>query len=111
MNDIRSLLLETVPPDLRTEGRWPDTESDLARGRALLARRRRGALVGGTGLVTAGTVGALLLTGVLTPSGRSAPTASASSAGGSARGSVALVAYEGTQPEGYTLKTIPQGWE
>lgn len=25
--------------------------------------------------------------------------------------SVALVAYGGTQPKGYTLKTIPQGWE
>jgi hypothetical protein len=25
--------------------------------------------------------------------------------------SVALVAYDGTQPKGYTLKTIPRGWD
>ncbi|MCW2942742.1 MAG: hypothetical protein JWN00_5727 [Actinomycetia bacterium] len=110
MNDVRSLLSEAVPDDLRTANRWPDAESDIARGRALLVRRRRLALAGGTGLVAAGAVGALLLTGPLTPTGHS-PIAGASSTGGSATGSVALVAYEGTQPKGYTLKTIPQGWE
>jgi hypothetical protein len=114
MNDVRSLLSEVVPEDLRAAHRWPDAESDLARGRALLARRRRRhAAAGGTGLVALGTAGALLLTGPLASTGRSAPGAGASSAGHPAprHVSVALVAYEGTQPKGYTLKTIPQGWE
>lgn len=112
MNDIRVLLSEAVPQDLRTAHRWPDAEPDIARGRALLVRRRRRlALAGGTGLVAAGAVGALLLTGPLTPTGHSAPNAGASSTGGSATRSVALVAYEGSQPKGYTLKTIPEGWE
>jgi hypothetical protein len=114
MNDVRSLLAEAVPQDLRTAHRWPDAEPDIARGRTLLARRRRRfALAGGTGLIAAAAVGALLVTGPLTPTGRSAPVAGASSAGGSAPAkiSVALVAYDGTQPKGYTLKNIPQGWE
>jgi hypothetical protein len=113
MNDVRALLAEAVPQDLRTTDRWPDAESDIARGRALLARRRRRlALGGGTGLIAAGVVGALLLTG-LGPAGRSAPGARASAAGSTVPGkiSVALIAYDGTQPKGYTLKSIPQGWE
>jgi hypothetical protein len=117
MNDVRSLLSEAVPQDLRTDSRWPDAESDIARGRTLLTRRRRRfALAGGTGMIAAGAVGALLLTGPLgsvAPAGQRAPVAVGSSAGGSApvHISVALVAYHGTQPKGYTLKTIPQGWE
>jgi hypothetical protein len=114
MNDVRALLSEAVPDDLRTADRWPDAESDIARGHALLVRRRRRfALAGGTGLVAAAAVGALLVTGPLGPTGQPAPVAGAPSAGGSALGNagVALVAYDGTQPKGYTLKTIPQGWE
>jgi hypothetical protein len=114
MNDVRSLLSEAVPEDLRTADRWPDAESDIARGRALLARRRRRfALGGGTGLVAVAAVGALLLTGPLAPAGSSAPAVGAPSSGGSASGKagVALVAYDQAQPKGYTLKTIPQGWE
>jgi hypothetical protein len=110
MNDVRSLLSEAVPDDLRTAAPRPDAEADIARGRALLARRRRRlALGGGTGLVAAGAVGTLLLTGTLTPASRHAPAAGASSTPGKV--SVALVAYDGAQPKGYTLKTIPRGWE
>jgi hypothetical protein len=109
MNDVRSILSETVPQDLRTSYRWQDTDSDLVRGRTLLARRRRRfALAGGTGLVAAGAVGALLVTGSAAPT-KHAPVAGGSSAPGKI--SVALVAYEGTQPKGYTLRTIPKGWE
>ena len=114
MNDVRALLSEAVPQDLRTASRWPDAEADIARGRALLVqRRRRFALTGGTGLIAAAAVGALLLTGPLSTTGLSTPVAGGSSAGGSAPGkiSVALVSYDGTQPKGYTLKNIPQGWE
>ncbi|GLY74884.1 hypothetical protein [Actinoallomurus iriomotensis] len=107
MNDVRSLLSEAVPPDLRTSYPWPDAEPDIARGRALLMRRRRRvALAGGTGVVAAGVAGALLLTGV--PAGHSHEAASPAASVGR---SVALVAYEGAQPKGYTLRTIPQGWE
>ena len=109
MNDVRSLLAEAVPEDLRTAQPWPDAEPDIARGRALLLRRRRRfALTGGTGLVAAGAVGALLLSG--TPAGHRTPAAGGSH-GSAANISAALVAYAGTQPKGYTLKTIPQGWE
>jgi hypothetical protein len=117
MNDVRSLLSEAVPQDLRTASRWPDAESDIARGRTLLKRRRRSfTLAGGTGLIAAGAVGALLLTGPLgstTPAGQRTPLAAGSSTGGSAPVNigVALVAYDAPQPKGYTLKTIPQGWE
>ncbi|MDN3357703.1 hypothetical protein [Actinomadura sp. DC4] len=99
MNDVRSLLAEAVPQDLRTTDHWPDADSDVARGRALLVRRRRRfVLAGGT------AAGALALAGVLVPTGHAPGRAPAAS-------SVALVAYEGTQPKGYTLKTIPKGWE
>ncbi|MFB9830916.1 hypothetical protein [Actinoallomurus acaciae] len=107
MNDVRSLLSEAVPQDLRTSHPWPDAEPDIARGRALLVRRRRrSALAGGTGVVAVGVAGALLLTG--TSADHSTPAAGPAS---SATRSVALVAYEGAQPKGYTLRTIPQGWE
>ncbi len=118
MNDVRSLLSETVPQDLHEDGPWPDTEGDLARGRALLVRgrRRRAALTAGTGLVAASAVGALL---VMVPDSTSSPSAPRPSTpiAGSARavepapGAVRLVAYTQAQPDGYTLKTIPQGWE
>lgn len=107
MNDVRSLLSEAVPPDLRTSYPWPDAEPDIARGRALLVRRRRRvALAGGAGVVAAGVAGALILTS--TPADHPTPAAGPAS---SATRSVALVAYEGAQPKGYTLRTIPQGWE
>ncbi|MGH3377304.1 MAG: hypothetical protein ACRDP6_21440 [Actinoallomurus sp.] len=109
MNDVRSLLAEAVPEDLRTDQPWPDAEPDLTRGRTLLVRRRRFALAGGTGLVAAGAAGALLLSGA--PAGGPAPVAGGSHGAAPANISVALVAYGGTQPKGYTLKTIPQGWE
>ena len=110
MNDVRSLLSEAVPQDLRTTRPWTDTESDVARGRALLVRhrrRRRVALAGGSGLVAAAAAGALVLTGAPTATHR--PVARDSST--PATGGVALVAYSGAQPKGYTLKTIPRGWE
>jgi hypothetical protein len=132
MNDVRSLLSQAVPEDLRADSRWPDAEPDIARGRRMLAqRRRRVALTGGTGLVVVGVVGGLLLNGPFAVHSRTAPgaTVTARSPGGVAPRSltpgaassvaapgtsnlaVALVAYEGKQPNGYTLKTIPEGWE
>jgi hypothetical protein len=111
MDDVRSLLSEAVPQDLYATSHWPDTGSDLARGRALLVRRRRRfAFMGGAGLIAAGTAGALLLTGPA-PAEQHTQVKAGSSTSGSAQISVALVAYTTEQPKGYTLKTIPQGWE
>jgi hypothetical protein len=112
MNDVRAILSEAVPQDLRTSDRWSDTDSDVARGRKLLARRRRRfTLAGGSGLVAAGAVGALLLTGSFSPTDRPAPVAGGTAGATPGKISVALVAYEGAQPKGYTLRTIPRGWE
>jgi hypothetical protein len=111
MDDVRSLLSKAVPQDLHAASRWPDTGSDLARGRALLVRRRRRfAFVGGTSLIAVGAAGALLLTGPA-PVGQRDHVRAGSPISGSAQIRVALVAYTTEQPKGYTLKTIPQGWE
>ena len=104
MNDVRSLLSEAVPQDLRTPHPWPDTAPDLARGRALLVRRRRRTVAGGTAGAAAAGAGALVVTGSTSTVGHS-PAKTPTTAG------VALVAYSGAQPKGYTLKTIPKGWE
>jgi hypothetical protein len=117
MDDVRSLLSKAVPQDLHAASHWPDTESDLARGRTLLVRRRRRfALMGGASLIAVGTAGALLLTGTTGTGQRTqivagSPTSGSSQNSGSTQISVALVAYKTAQPKGYTLETIPQGWE
>ena len=105
MNDVRSLLSEVVPEDIRTSHPWPDAEPDIARGRALLARRRRrrAALTAGTGVVAAGVAGVLLLAG--TPAGDSRPSAGpGSSTGGPATTSaVGPTPTPGSVTVGFTL--------
>ncbi|GAA3288722.1 hypothetical protein Dvina_39235 [Dactylosporangium vinaceum] len=83
----------------------PDTvEADLARARTALRRNRFTRIAGASG------VAALVLTAALVVPGLHGSGPAAPPAGGGAA-TVHLVAYEGTQPAGFTIDQVPQGWE
>jgi hypothetical protein len=86
-----------------------DIAADLARGHRALARRRRQRLAGLAGgvAVVAGVAVAFTLPG---QPGRSAAPATASAAAG-AHPAIQLVAYSGAQPAGFTVGTVPAGWQ
>ncbi|MEU7867814.1 hypothetical protein [Dactylosporangium sp. NPDC049140] len=86
----------------------PDTlEADLTRGRTALRRRRLGRLAGASGLAAAVLAAALAYPAVR--DARPAAPAGTGTAGTTA--TVHLVAYTGTQPAGFTIDEVPQGWE
>jgi len=116
MNDIRDALermgrsAEVTPSD-------ETVEADLERGRAALARRRRGRAIGwGIAGITAVVVAATaIVAGHLggtpdetrsSPAPRTGGTASAPAQGSSVR----LVAYHGDQLEGFVVDRVPEGW-
>jgi hypothetical protein len=106
MNDVKDLLGraldQTAVPD-------PDPTADLARGRALLRRRRRNTLCGAAAAVL--VLGAVPMVVSTFSAGVAAPGAArGSSAAGTSMPAVAMVAYLGKQPQGYTVKRVPQGW-
>jgi hypothetical protein len=117
MSDISELLDRTaysveVTPLAET------VEADLRRGRAALARRRRGRAIR---FSVAGTVGAVALAGTTIVAGNlggtgetmgpAAPGIGAHQSSGPDRGApVRLVAYHGEQLEGFTVDQIPEGW-
>jgi hypothetical protein len=104
MSDLRTLLHEAAPLAVDTSDAL--VESDLARAHRALRRRRARRLGTAGGLVAATAVAALVLTA---PDGR--PTATRAEGTTSPRSSaVELVAYEGPQPAGFTLDTVPRGW-
>lgn len=78
---------------------------DLARGKAALRRRHRGAGVAALSLAVAGA-GAAVITSVTTNGGPHGPAATTPS------GSLAikLVDYSGQEPQGFHFATIPQGY-
>jgi hypothetical protein len=106
MNDVKDMLGRalggTATPD-------PDPAADVARGHALLRRRRR-TLLSGT------AAAALVLVAVPVGinafgAGATLPAAGpAPATAGRALPAVELVSYTGTQPQGYTVKRVPQGW-
>jgi hypothetical protein len=105
MTDLQALLLDAGRPGAEPSAHVVD--DDLARGRRALARRRLRR--GGTRsvLAAAAAVGTLFVVQAqgVSPSPthtatRSVPTSS-----------IKLVAYTGTQPEGYTVDSVPAGWE
>jgi hypothetical protein len=116
MSDIKEMLDRTArgveaTPSAET------IEADVQRGRAALARRRRGratwTLVAGT--VAAALVGTYVLAGSLggTPTAERVPnsTISEHQVPGRDRGTpVRLVAYQGQQLDGFIVDQVPDGW-
>lgn len=118
MSDLRTLLHEAagaapVAPAAAV------VERDLARGRRALARRQRirWAVVP-TGLAAAAAAG-LLIVGPNLPAPAppavavgTAPSISVPPAtGADLSAKISLIAYTGTQPAGYTIDRVPEGWE
>jgi hypothetical protein len=123
VNDVKDLL-NLALSDRPAPAEPADPHGDLERGRSLLRRRR---LLGLAGVTAAMAVGALVPV-ALQSSGAPAshpaavhhagaqtgkPRAASPSASGSSRsiGSIALVAWRGTQPPGYLVSWMPSGWQ
>ncbi len=117
MSDIKELLDRTarsveVTPSAET------VEADLRRGRAALARRRRGRAIRFSVAVTvaAALVGTTIVAGNLggtdeTTGPAPSPTTGANHSSGPDRGTpVRLVAYHGEQLDGFIVDQVPQGW-
>jgi hypothetical protein len=104
MNDVKDLLAQALD-QLPQAGATADPASDLARGRNLL-RRRRG--LRAAGITAACAAVAIAVVPAVTHGPAPHPSA-ASPAIATVKG-VRLVAYTGTQPPGYTVKEIPDGW-
>jgi hypothetical protein len=123
VNDMKELL--DLALDKAPAATMPaDPRGDLARGRRLLRRRR---LLGGAGVTAAIAVGALVpvalqagggpaghpgVSAARTAGGQvtKAPRPSSAPKGSTASGSIALVAWTGTQPPGYRVSWMPRGW-
>jgi hypothetical protein len=116
MTDLRTLLHEASHQGVRPAAAEDVVTADLARARRGLRRRwiRRGA---GTGLVAA----AVAAVAVVTLQSGWLPVDSSGAAPPSAVGpapsapeigpGVALVSYTGTQPVGFVVDKVPEGWE
>jgi hypothetical protein len=136
VNDVKALLALALDDghDPAAQDEVADPRADLARGRALLRRRR---LLGAGGIAAAIAIGAIVplalqsgatpashsLAGVVAHQPRShtaksrpakaaapLPVASSSASSASSSGHVALVAWTGTQPPGYQVSWMPKDW-
>jgi hypothetical protein len=118
MTDIEQLLDQTARSvDVTPPGET--VEADLRRGRAALARRRRGRA---TWFSVAGTVAAAALVGTTIVAGNLGGTdettgpapgsrIGANEGSGPHRGTpVRLVAYQGEQLDGFIVDQVPAGW-
>jgi hypothetical protein len=117
MSDIKELLDQTarsveVTPSEET------VEADLRRGRAALARRRRGRAIrlSVAGTAAAALVGTTIVAGNLgrtdeTTGPATSPSIGVNQGSGPDRGtSVRLVAYDGEQVDGFSVDQVPEGW-
>lgn len=85
-------------------------DADVARGRRALQRRRIRRTTAVAGAAAVVVVGAVVASHAVTSSGPGDNT-SATASGLAARGGIALVAYSGAQPQGYTVDSVPNGWQ
>jgi hypothetical protein len=110
MNDLIDRLARLDSASTPSEG---DVAGDLARAHTALGRRRRTrAAIAGTGLTLG--MGAVLGVAVVAGGDDAAPDRSADpsiAAPESVAPDVALVAYQGAQPEGFLLGKVPEGYE
>ena len=125
MSDIKELL-DRMGSSLEAPPSAETVEADLRRGRAALARRRRGRAIGFSlaGMVAAAALAVTALVAgnpggtnetAKSPPASSQPASSqpASSQPASSKGagsSVRLVAYHGDQLEGFIVDQVPDGW-
>ncbi|HEX8002974.1 MAG TPA: hypothetical protein VF519_09805 [Mycobacteriales bacterium] len=115
MTDLRSTLSRVAGdplPDARA------VDEDLARGRRALRHRRTAQGAGALVLVTAAAGVAVTSRGPGAPRVTAAPTATLPStapptttAPTRSVDGVRLVAFKGSQPSGYEVAYVPQGWE
>ncbi|MFI7540042.1 hypothetical protein [Actinoplanes sp. NPDC049599] len=88
-----------------------DINADLDRGRRALRKRRTVQKVAGTAFAATALAAGLAIAGINAPTD-SAPTAAPPpQAQGTTAVATRLVAYKGSQPKGYTIDKVPDGWE
>ncbi|GAA2531404.1 hypothetical protein [Winogradskya humida] len=109
MMDLRSGLDQVAGPAREpTDGQ---VDADIARGRSALRRRRTMQGAAGSAFAAVAVVAAVAFTA--THSGSTAPAYTAEgapAATASATAELALVAYKGKQPAGFTVDKVPDGW-
>jgi hypothetical protein len=88
-----------------------DINADLDRGRRALRKRRTVQSIAGSAFAVAALAAGIAVVGTGNTPATTAPIAAPSQ--GQAPGSIAtrLVAYKGSQPKGYTIDKVPDGWE
>jgi hypothetical protein len=88
-----------------------DINADLDRGRRALRKRRTVQSIAGSAFAVAALAAGIAVVSTGNTPATTAPIAAPSQ--GQAPGSIAtrLVAYKGSQPKGYTIDKVPDGWE
>lgn len=105
MMDLRDAFDDLAGRPAAPTGRQVD--ADLARGRGALRKRRVMQTAGGSLFAVAAAVGAFA---VFTAGPATGPAGTTAQKPPAAAQSIKLVAYEGKQPEGFTVDTVPDGW-
>lgn len=110
MNDLHTALLSAAHPARQEPVFHAVIDADVRRGRQALNRRRLRQGGGRTVLAAAVAVGLFTVTQPFGPSHTPSTSARPSSAL-TTLPATQLVAWTGTQPEGYTVEKVPAGWE
>jgi hypothetical protein len=117
VNDVKDLL-NLALSDRPAPAEPVDPRADLKRGRSRLRRRRLLELAGVTAAIAIGALVPLSLQSSGGPASHpaaiqhpGAQTGKPRAASSSASGSIALVAWRGTQPPGYLVSWMPSGWK
>jgi hypothetical protein len=105
LDEVLQALPRTVTPPR------PSAETvaaDLARGHRAVARRRRNRIAGSC-LAVAAVAAVAVSVAELRPAG--SPAGTGSDATTQQASGIQLVAFTGTQPEGFRVSTVPAGWQ